>query len=166
MSTLEHVSSEGLEETHLTKADCRKYRPCFWLVSTLLEMSAAKQAQKNKHMFKSWACFDYNKLVWRYCQGRSFQSCNSVDTHSITLSRYWFSPTQCHHIPIREIENGITRGPEVHHLVSILHAVASLKAVLPFDFVNTSDQKPSTLCAQPYWVLDTLPNHYYMTKKP
>ena len=54
--------------------------------------------------------------------------------------------------------------PEVHRLVSILHAAASLKAVLPFDFVNTSGQKPSTLHAHfthPYLSLDTLPNLYY-----
>ena len=32
-------------------------------------------------------------------------------------------------------------------LVLILYAAASLKALLPFDFVNTSGQKPSTLRA-------------------
>ena len=37
--------------------------------------------------------------------------------------------------------------PEVHHLGLILHAAASLKAVLHFDFVNTSGQKPFTLRA-------------------
>ena len=38
---------------------------------------------------------------------------------------------------MRELENGITQGePEVHHhLASILHAAALLKAVLPFDFI-------------------------------
>ena len=58
------------------------------------------------------------------------------------------------HILMQELENDVAQGiPEVHHLVSMLHAVALLKAVLPFDFVNTSDQKPSTLRAhftQPY----------------
>ena len=66
---------------------------------------------------------------------------------------------------MQEPENGVAPGePEVHHLVPILHAIASLKAVLPFDFVNTTDQKPSILHAHftyPYWTLDTLPNHYY-----
>ena len=34
--------------------------------------------------------------------------------------------------------NGVPRGEtEVHHLVSILHTTALLKAVLPFDYVNT-----------------------------
>ena len=55
---------------------------------------------------------------------------------------------QCHHILMQELENGIASGkPKVYGLVSILHAAASLKAVLPFDFVNTSGQKPSTLHA-------------------
>ena len=67
---------------------------------------------------------------------------------------------------MRELVDGVTRGqPEAfHHLVSILHAAASLKAVLTFDFVNTSSQKPCTLrthFTQAYRVLDTLPNHYY-----
>ena len=71
---------------------------------------------------------------------------------------------QCHHILTQELENDVAQGePEVHHLVLMLHAVALLKAVLPFDFVNTSEQKPSILRAhftQPYWTLDTLPNNY------
>ena len=53
MSTLGHVSSEGLEKTHFTKLGYRKYQPHPQLVSMLLEMSVAKQVQKNKHMFKS-----------------------------------------------------------------------------------------------------------------
>ena len=50
---------------------------------------------------------------------------------------------------MRELVNGVAQGqPEAfHHLVSILHAAASLKAILPFDFVNTSGQKPCTLRA-------------------
>ena len=72
---------------------------------------------------------------------------------------------QCHHILIHELENSVTPGElEVHRLVSILHAAASLKAVLLFDFVSTSGQKPSTLRAhftQSYSALDILPNHYY-----
>ena len=49
---------------------------------------------------------------------------------------------------MREVENGVAQGePEFHCLVSMLHAATSLKAVLPFDSVNTSDQKPSTLRA-------------------
>ena len=65
------------------------------------------------------------------------------------------------------MEHGIARGePKVHrrHLVLLLHVAALLKPVLPFDFVTTSGQKPSTLRAhftQPYWALDTLPNLYY-----
>ena len=72
---------------------------------------------------------------------------------------------QCHHILMQEPKNGVVPGePEVHRLVLILHATASLKAVLPFDLVNTTGQKPSTLHAHftyPYRTLDTLPNHYY-----
>ena len=54
---------------------------------------------------------------------------------------------QHHHILMRELENGVTRNEaEIHRLISILHAAASLKAVFStFDFVNTSGQKPSTL---------------------
>ena len=39
---------------------------------------------------------------------------------------------------MRKLANAIARGqPEAfHHLVSILHATALLKAVLPFDFVQ------------------------------
>ena len=58
MSTLGCVLSEGLEKTSFMKPDFRKYRPHFQLLSTLLEMSTAKQVQQNKHMFKSWALFD------------------------------------------------------------------------------------------------------------
>ena len=45
----------------------------------------------------------------------SFRSYNSpVDTHSIILSRYWFSVMQRHHILMRELENGIAQGePEI-----------------------------------------------------
>ena len=49
---------------------------------------------------------------------------------------------------MQELENGVAPGEsEVHRYILILHAATSLKAVLPFDFVNTSGQKPSTLCA-------------------
>ena len=55
---------------------------------------------------------------------------------------------QYHHILVQELENDVSPGePEIHHLVSILHATALLKAVLPFDYVDTSGQKPSTPCA-------------------
>ena len=47
---------------------------------------------------------------------------------------------------MQELEKGIAPGePKVHRLVLILRTVASLKAVLPFNVVNTSDQKPFTL---------------------
>ena len=51
--------SEGFKKTRFMKPGFRKCRPLFQLVPTLLEMSAVKQVQKNKHMFKSRACFDY-----------------------------------------------------------------------------------------------------------
>ena len=69
-----------------------------------------------------------------------------VDMHN----RHWFSLMQCHHTLMWELENGVVWGePEVLSLilVSILHASALLKAVLSFDFVNTSGQKPCALCA-------------------
>ena len=54
---------------------------------------------------------------------------------------------QYHHILVQELENGISPGePEIHRLVSILHAMALLKAVLPFDYVDTFGQRPSTPC--------------------
>ena len=59
-------------------------------------------------------------------------------TYNLTTSRYRFSATQHHYILTRELENSITRGKPEIHLVSILHAMASLKVVLPFDYVNTS----------------------------
>ena len=67
---------------------------------------------------------------------------------------------------MRELENGVTRevNQKFHRLVPILHATASLKAVLPFEYVNTSGQKPCILRAHFTWAygaLDTLPNHYY-----
>ena len=61
---------------------------------------------------------------------------------------------QSHHILMQELENGVTWDePEVQHLVSILHDTALLKAILPFDFVDTSGQKPSTLCGSFYTFL-------------
>ena len=67
---------------------------------------------------------------------------------------------QRHHIQMQELGKSIAPGePEVHRLVLILHAASLLKAFLPFDFANTSGQKPSTLCAHfthRYLALDTL----------
>ena len=72
---------------------------------------------------------------------------------------------QRHHILMQELENGVTSevNQKFHRLVSILHDTASLKAILPFDYVNTSGQKPCILPAhftRAYGALDTLPNHY------
>ena len=59
------------------------------------------------------------------------------------------------------------KGHETHRgVIDIVYCggTASLKALLPFDFVNTSAQKPSTLrghFTHAYRALDTLPNHYY-----
>ena len=57
MSTVGCILSEGLE-TCFMKPGCRKYQLPFQLVSTLLEMSAVKQVQKNKQVLKSQAHFD------------------------------------------------------------------------------------------------------------
>ena len=111
MSTLGHVLSEGLEKTHFTKPDFRKYRPRFGLVSVLLEMSAAKQVHNNNHMFKSSALRLEQVGEAVPLMKKSFLSCNSpVDTHSI---RCWFSLKQRHHILMRKLESGVARGPEV-----------------------------------------------------
>ena len=160
-------NGEGLNsKTRFTKPGCRKYRPHFRLVSTLLEMSVATQVKKNKH--KSSTLRLEQVGAWGgTAKTPSFRSSNSpvADMHSISLTRYWFIVVQRHHIPMRELENGVTRGkPEVPSSVWYQHAAASLKAVLHFDCVNTSGQKPCILRAhftQAYWALDTLPNRYY-----
>ena len=55
------------------------------------------------------------------------------------IASYWLSIMQPYHILMQELENIVTWGEtEVHHLVLILHTTALLKAVLPFDYVNTS----------------------------
>ena len=85
----------------------------------------------------------------------SFHNYNSpVDTRLITVSRYWFSITQCHHILMWELENSVTRGEtEVHHLVSDIAWCGLIKGYLTLWFCYTSGQKPCTLRAhftQPY----------------
>ena len=103
----------------------------------------------------------------QYCRSKkpSFHSYDSpMDTHLIRISKYWFSVMQCQHILMQELYC-MRAEPEVYCLISILlHTEASLKAVLPFDFVNTSGQKSSTLHAHfthPYWALHALPNHFH-----
>ena len=146
---------------------CRKCRPRFRLVSTLLEMSAAKQVQKNKHIIIQESSVFWLEQVGEAVPSKKpgFRSYNSpVDTHSIILSRYCFSLMQRYHILIGERRRTRWTRSSTDHLVSILHAAASLKAVLPFDYVDTSGQKLCTLRAHfthPYWALDTLPNPYY-----
>ena len=63
----------------------------------------------------------------------------------ISINKYWFSDMQCHHALMRELENSVTRPQPKAYLLLILHAVAALKDVLPFNFINTFGQKPSTL---------------------
>ena len=70
------------------------------------------QLSKSRKISTSRVHFDQNKLV-RWCHKEaSFRSYNSpvVDTHSISLIRYWFIVMQRHHILMRELENGITRS--------------------------------------------------------
>ena len=77
MSTLVGSSSEALRRLGLMKPGCRKYQPCFRLVSSLQEMSAEKQVQKKKHIF----------FIVERGTGKkpSFQSYKSpLDTHLIT----------------------------------------------------------------------------------
>ena len=78
MSTLPGAAAcfkwKTLRRFSFTNWGCRNYRPCFRLVSTLLEMSVAKQMQKKKHMFKSRVCFDQNRTICQYCPKKpSFQ---------------------------------------------------------------------------------------------
>ena len=92
MSTLGRILSEGLEKTRFTKPGCRKYRPRFRLVSTLPEMSVAKQVQKNKHMLKSRARFGLEQVGEAPeavpSKKPSFQSYNSpMDTHALDNSK-------------------------------------------------------------------------------
>ena len=94
MSTLGRILSEGLEKTRFTKPGCRKYRPRFRLVLTLLEMSVAKQVQKNKHMLKSRARFGLEQVgeapeaVRVLSKKPSFRSYNSpMDTHALDNSK-------------------------------------------------------------------------------
>ena len=70
MSTLVCVSSERVNRVagklswfHEPGLQEVSSQPCFRLVSTLLEMSAAKQVQEKKHMFKSQAHFDYKFVL-------------------------------------------------------------------------------------------------------
>ena len=115
MSTLWHVLSEGLKKTRFTKPDFRKYRPRFGLVSVLLEMSAVKQVHSNNHMLKSSALRLEQVGEAVPLMKKSFWSCNSpVDTHSITLNRYWFSLMQRHHILMQELENGVAEAQKFH----------------------------------------------------
>ena len=80
----------------------------------LLEMSVVKQFKKNKHKSSALRLEQVVEVV-PAAKKPSFHSYNSVaDMHSISLSRYWFIVMQRHHIPMRELENGVTRGePEV-----------------------------------------------------
>ena len=125
----------------------------------LLGMSTAKQVQKKKHMFKSQACFEQ---VVGTVEEAKFPECghaldNNKQIRVVIIQR--------RNIHMQELGRGIASGePEVHRLVLILHAASLLKAFLPFDFANTSGQKPSTLCAHfthPYLVLNTVLNHCY-----
>ena len=163
MSTLGHVSRERFREDSISQSRVAGsinlafyWYPCYW---KFLQQSKSKRIStclrvKRTSIRRSW---------WGGIPSKkpSFQSYNfPVDMHSITFSRYWLSVMQHHHILMQELENVVAWGEsEVHHLVSIMHAAASLKAVLPFDFVNTSGQKPCTLHTHftlSYWALDTL----------
>ena len=125
----------------------------------LLGMSAAKQVQKKKHMFKSQACFEQ---VVGTVEEAKFSECGYALDNNKQIRVVII---QCHHIQMQELWRGIAPDePEVHRLILILHAASLLKAFLHFHFANTSAQKPSTLCAHfthPYLALDTLLNHCY-----
>ena len=53
MTTLVGSSIEALRRLGFMKPGCRKYQPCFRLVSSLQEMPAEKQVQKNHIFFYS-----------------------------------------------------------------------------------------------------------------
>ena len=164
ISTFMHVLSERPWEYSVSwrRIACRMYQPWFRLVSTFLNCLQWSKSRRStrlraKHIDQSKLRFVMSKPVLSK-KWPSFQCYNSpVDTRLITISRYWISITQHHHIPMWELD--CTRwNTKVHHLVSILHTTALLKVVLLFDFVNTSGQKLSTLHAHfthPYWALVT-----------
>ena len=139
-------------ETRFTKPGCREYRPRFWLVSMLLEMSVAKQVKK-----KSTSRVHRTSWWGGTAKKPSFRSYNSpvADTHLISLSRYWFIVicNACN-ILMRELENGVTRkmNQNFHRLVSILPCHSLIKGCLTLL---------RTHFTWAYGALDTLPNHYY-----
>ena len=163
------VSSERSWEDSISWiGGCRNYRPCFWPVSMLLEISVAIKAspkEKARAQGSSVLWSEQNKLSvlseeakfpeLQYSYGYTLNN----NKHILVVA------LQCHFILMHELENAVTPGElEVHRLVSILHATASIKAVLPFHIVKISGQKPSTLrthFTQSYSALDILPNHYY-----
>ena len=136
MSTLGYVSSERPREDSISWSQVAgsinlafNWYQLYW---------KCLQWSKSKEWAHVWAHVQESSVLWLELVGMavvskkpSFQNHNfPVDTHSITVSRYWFSITQRHHILMQQLENGVARGePEVHHVVSILHTAASLKAV-------------------------------------
>ena len=142
MSTLvlRCVSSERPWEDSVSwTGGCRNYRPRLTGVNITGNV-CSKQVQKKNHVFKSWVCFDQNGTSCQYCPKKpSFQSYNTlVNMHSITISGYLLlhyntTISWCKNWGMASVTPG---KPEVHHLVSILCAMALLKAVLHFHFLT------------------------------
>ena len=107
----------------------------------------SKASPEEKHVCKSQACFNQNRTSCQYCPKKpSFQLRYSYGYALNNNKRILVVTLQWRHILMQELEKGVAPGePKVHRLILILRTVASLKAVLPFNVVNTSDQKPFTL---------------------
>ena len=88
---------------------CRNYRPHFWLVSILLEMSAASKSRRKSCVYElSVLWSEWNKLSvlseeakfpeLQYSCGYALH--NNKQILIVTL--------QCHHILMQELENGVS----------------------------------------------------------
>ena len=149
-------------------------------MSTLVHVSSERP--QGDSVSQSWVAgcinlaFDWYQCYWK-CQHQSKSrrsTCLRVERALIRTSLYcpsWYCwRSQVSRVTILPYPNART-GEQRHMrwnrsslLVSILHAATMLKAVLPFDYVNTFGQKTSIPRAHfiyPYWALDTPSNIYY-----
>ena len=146
---------------------CRNYWPCFLTSVNVTGNICSKASTEEKASAQGLnVLWSEQKKLSVLSEEAKFPELQYSYGYTLNNNKQIMVATlQCHFILMQELENAVTPGElEVYRLVSILHAAASLKAVLPFDFVNTSGQKLSTLrthFTQSYSALDILPNHYY-----
>ena len=116
VSTLVHVSSKRAQEDSVSQSQVAgnldfafEWYQCYWIC-----------LQRRKSRRRS-TCLRVERTSIRtslYCLSQyfqskkpSFHSYNSpMDTHSIRISKYWFSVMQCQHILIQELENSDAWG--------------------------------------------------------